>query len=232
MKFQLLLATRGGVDLHSADFRTRLEEEATLWQTTLEASMLTTTALVAMSSDPFARANRGMRAYDVVLEGASESDLPTRKVTQALSGVGDRFVDVAHRDLSAVLLGSVNSVVPPRDASTRMLYLMRRRVGTTHAQYIEHYAEVHADIGRRTPEIVGYEQLHVDEEATRSVVEAAGLGVWHVDSVSELHIESVERFVAAVATSPVAAEAPADEERFVDRRNSVMFFCDVLFRSP
>ena len=47
--------------------------------------------------------------------------------------------------------------------------------------------------------------------------------MWNFDSVSELQLESVEAFLAAVADSPTPREAMADEARFVDRKNSLAF---------
>ena len=51
------------------------------------------------------------------------------------------------------------------------------------------------------------------------------------DSVSELHLASVEKFMTGLASSNPGDDAGEDEERFVDRRNSVMFTSDVLWRS-
>ena len=60
---------------------------------------------------------------------------------------------------------------------------------------------------------------------------AAGFGVWRADSVSELHLASVDTFLNALAKDNPGEAATIDEERFVDRRNSVMFTSAVLWRS-
>ena len=56
---------------------------------------------------------------------------------------------------------------------------------------------------------------------------AAGLAGWGVDSVSELQMDSLERFLEAIGASSIGAEAIADEEIFVDRPNSHALCCEV-----
>jgi hypothetical protein len=87
---------------------------------------------------------------------------------------------------------------------------------------------VHAQIGRHTPGIEGYVQFHAEPEASRQIARAAGFGLWDAASVSELHLASVETFLHAVATWEGGQRAIADEENFIDRRNSVMFTSDSI----
>ena len=105
----------------------------------------------------------------------------------------------------------------------RYQYLMRRNASFSHQSYLKRYRDVHSRFGIETPGISGYTQFHVDPEASRRVAGSAGFGVWAVDSVSELHLESVETFLAEVSQSAIGAEAMADEEVFVDRANSYDF---------
>ena len=70
------------------------------------------------------------------------------------------------------------------------------------------------------PGISGYVQLHVDLGASQLLAARAGLGVWGCDSVSELHLESQETFLRALAESGFGTEPVADEEIFVDRARS------------
>jgi len=74
-------------------------------------------------------------------------------------------------------------------------------------------------------------QFHVDAAASRRAAGRAGLGVWGVDSVSELHLESIESFLGAISKAPdVGREAMADEEIFVDRSNSYDFCSTVAWQ--
>jgi len=144
-----------------------------------------------------------------------------------LAGIGERLADVAEPATSALLIGEEVVFVESRRAPIRYQYLMRRRSDFDHAAYLKRYREIHSEFGVRTPGILGYAQLHVDLDASRAAAERAGLGIWQVDSVSQLHLESLATFFAAVAKSPVPAEARADEERFVDRAHSVDFVSSV-----
>jgi len=146
-------------------------------------------------------------------------------------GLDARFGDTVHADLCTALLGRDRVFIPSEGAPVRYQYLMRRREGFTHDSYLRRYAEVHSRFGFETPAIRGYVQLHVDPEATRTAARAAGFGGWEVDSLSELHMDSLERFLAEVAVSSVGADAVADEEVFVDRPNSHAFTSQVTWHA-
>jgi hypothetical protein len=174
----------------------------------------------AHADDPFPASNPRMRPHEVVLELQAEG-LGTDPLLGALEGVPARLGELAHTDLSAVVVGAPWFVVPCELTPLRYQYLMRRKAGTTRAAYLDHYIHQHSRFGRATPGIAGYTQLHADPAASAGAAHRLGVGTWAVDSVSELHLRSLEEFFAAVATSPVAQEAPADEEHFVDRASSV-----------
>jgi hypothetical protein len=135
--------------------------------------------------------------------------------------LGARIADVVHPDLSTLLVGrDVVFVEPPARSPVRYQYLMRRNATFTHESYLERYCTIHSRFGRITPGIQGYVQLHVDLGASQQLAARAGLGVWGCDSVSELHLESQETFLRALAESGFGTEPIADEEIFVDRARS------------
>jgi EthD domain len=135
--------------------------------------------------------------------------------------LGARISDVAHPDLSTLLVGrDVVFVEPPARSPVRYQYLMRRNASFTHESYLERYSKIHSRFGRITPGIQGYVQLHVDLDVSQQLAARAGLGVWGCDSVSELHLESQETFLRALAESGFGTEPIADEEIFVDRARS------------
>jgi hypothetical protein len=138
-------------------------------------------------------------------------------------GLAARFGDDVHSDLCTALVGEDHVFIAARHAPIRYQYLMRRRAGFTHESYLDRYREIHSRFGFATPGISGYVQLHVDVPATRAASRAAGFAGWDVDSVSELHMESLERFLEEIASSTIGADAMADEEVFVDRANSRAF---------
>lgn len=151
---------------------------------------------------------------------AVETAEPDRLVAVA-EALGDR-VDRAR---SMAIVGTdVAFITPPQPAPVRYQYLMHRRADFTHEQYLERYRVVHSDFGLRTPNISGYVQLHVDLDASRDLGTATGLRADPCDSMSELHLRSVDHFLAGIAAHPeVGAAAQEDEERFVDRPRSFGF---------
>jgi len=168
--------------------------------------------------DPFGSAT----PYAGALEVRGEEGARASVLAALADGLAARFGDAVHADLCTALVGSECVFIAAERAPVRYQYLMRRREGFTHASYLRRYRD-HSRFGFATPEIRGYVQLHVDPEATRAAARAAGFGGWEVDSVSELHMDSLERFLEAIAKSTVGADAIADEEVFVDRPNSHAF---------
>jgi hypothetical protein len=145
-------------------------------------------------------------------------------IESLVSGVGDALAAFAHPDLSTLLVGEDVVFSACERAPLRYQYLMRRNASFGHGAYLRRYREIHSQFGLRTPGILGYVQFHVEPEASRRAAEWAGLGVWGVDSVSELHLESLEAFLTAIAKAPeVGREAMADEQIFVDRGCSFDF---------
>jgi hypothetical protein len=161
--------------------------------------------------------------YSWTIEMRAEGNDAERALCHLVEGIGERMDDGAHSDLCTALVGEDRIFVPCDRTPVRYQYLMRRQASLSHESYLRRYAAIHSGFGLKTPGIRGYVQFHVDSEASRRAARAAGVGIWGVDSVSELHLDSVEHFLAQVTTSPVGVEAIADEEKFVDRARSLDF---------
>ena len=189
------------------------------------ADAVLVTALLRVSNDPLG----AKTPFGATIEIAGEAaDLAT--FDALLADTGKRLEAVAIVADSALLIGDDVVSMESEGAPVRYQYLMRRRPDYDHAAYLKRYREVHYEFGLRTPGIAGYAQFHVDLVASRAAAEKFGFGVWDFDSVSQLHLESLEKFFAAVSESQVPREAMADEERFVDRANSFDFISHVEIR--
>lgn len=152
---------------------------------------------------------------------ASEGE--AARLAALAAGVAGRFGDLIHADLSTALVGSDHVFVEPQRTPVRYQYLMRRNADFGHGDYLERYARIHSQFGVKTPGIHGYVQLHVDLDASRSLAAQAGVGVWEVDSVSDLYLESLEAFLAAIGALENDGGAREDEEIFVDKQRSFDF---------
>jgi hypothetical protein len=215
-RVQLFLAARGGCRPALAD--ATLEAAAAV--ASRAGAGVRTVVIVELDDDPFPAANPRTRPHDVVLELQADG-LGTEPLVAALEGVPSQLGEQAHVDLSTVVVGAPWFVVPCELTPLRYQYLMRRKAGTTRVAYLEHYGQRHSQFGRDTPGIAGYTQVHVDPVASAGAAHRPRAHAEAVDSVSELHLTSLEEFFTAVASWRGASEAPADEERFVDRPNSV-----------
>jgi hypothetical protein len=218
MKFLAHFVPRAGAN---AEFESRMFELADGIGEHGRAQGIAVEAFERLPDDPFGR--HTPYRFTLELQGGGFDAME-----DLLSGLGAKLEDVVHPDLSTLLAGEDVVFVPAESAPVRYQYLMRRNASYSHDAYLDRYREVHSAFGLKTPGILGYVQFHVDLEASRRLAYEAQLGVWGFDSVSELHLESVETFLAAVAKSEVGAEAVADEERFVDRARSVDFCSRVV----
>ncbi|MDP7571967.1 MAG: EthD domain-containing protein, partial [Myxococcota bacterium] len=216
-KLVLLLAARGGVD--RTELEALLRDETKLLRSRLPEGGRVA-AFLRLEEDPFDAAPTRIRAFEGTLELRCDAG---DALASAVDGFAARVADRVHTDLSAALSGVDDTVVPCEQTPFRFQYVMRRRRDKSHAEYLDHYVKIHAEFGRITPGIEGYVQFHVDPEAARAAAAAAGLGGWSADSISELHLGSVQGFLDEIARWSRNGEAQADEENFVDRMNSVMF---------
>lgn len=219
IRVQVLFAARGGRRTDAAAaVRGLADEVADRFGSRARVMVMT-----QIDEDPFPAANPLCRPFDVVLEVQVGAEVGVDALVEALRGVGPRLASVIHPDLSSVAIGTVQDLIPCAPAPLRYMYVMRRRADSTHEQYVDHYFRRHSRFGFLTPNIDGYTQFHVDATTTTSAAPIVGVTPSGADSVSELHLASLEDFFAGIGDGSLGAEAAADEETFVDRDNSVSF---------
>jgi hypothetical protein len=222
LRLQLFLAARGGCTDGLAD---TLAREVTALAA--RAPHATALAMRQMPDDPFP-ANNGplLRPYDAMVELETPGDSldAVAPLVGAMLATVEALEPLAHLDLSTVVVGRALRIVgngAPYEA--RYVYHMRRKAGTTHAQYLDVYGP-HARFGHAIPGVVQYVQVHADAAASRDAARELGIGAWNVDSVTELYVGSFAEFFAPTQSrEQLAQDAFADELRFVDRENSVQF---------
>ncbi len=179
-------------------------------------------AMQRLEKDLFGTDTPFQAALELTGDGADVATLAS-----LVAGLGKRLDDVADLGSSTLLVGEDVVFVASEPTPVRYQYLMRRNDRFDHADYLTRYRKIHSDFGVRTPGKRGYVQFHVDPEASRQAAGAAGLSVWDVDSVSELHLDSLETFIGEVSHWSGGKEAIADEQVFVDRLRSFDFCSNV-----
>ena len=188
------------------------------------------TAMAALVEDPLRFSTAGVRAFEASVELRATGANSDARLLTALRGLDVQLRDLIFSDLSAALVGENKAFLDNAPTPLRYQYLMRRRHDLSQAEYLRYYEEVHSQFGLETGGIEGYHQFHVDPVRSRSACEAAGFGTWDVASVSELHIASMDDFLTEIGKSDIGVRAGEDEERFVDRPNSVMFTSNEIWR--
>jgi len=127
---------------------------------------------------------------------------------------------------SAAVAGT-DVVIVDGEGPVRMVYGMRRKSGTSHAEFCRYWEKRHTTVTRITPGLAGYRQLHGDPDASRRAAEAAGVGLHDIDGVALHWYRSLHDFASVVALvgplvpnadAPVSfrEEALSSERRFSD----------------
>ena len=101
----------------------------------------------------------------------------------------------------SALTGAEVSYLSGARTPLRYQRLMHRSASRTHESYLAYYRDTHSRYGVETPGIDDYVQFHVDLAASENLASRTGAGLWDVDSISELHVVSVEGFMEALRTS-------------------------------
>lgn len=161
------------------------------------------------------------------------ADSPQAAALEVDAGTVEPLIEAARElamlldlDRSMAIVGSDRVFLEPPDppSPVRYQYLMHRREDFSHEAYLHRYETIHSAFGLRTPHLDGYVQLHVDLDASAELRVATGLRAAPCDSMSELHLRSIEHFLEGIIADPdIARVATEDEERFVDRARSFGF---------
>lgn len=129
----------------------------------------------------------------------------------------DKFLDVS----SCVVLycESHDILVDPQSGGIKLLSLMKRRPGTTHAQFMQAWRDRHAPLVKGQPnfwELVrGYTQHEVLQDATRGMADGEqGNSAMAYDGVAELRFNSLADLTAAVTSAAYREVLRADTATF------------------
>jgi uncharacterized protein (TIGR02118 family) len=94
--------------------------------------------------------------------------------------------------------------------------LLTRKDGWTHAQFMQHWVEVHAPLAHAVPGLRRYVQNHITGERTRADIPATAV---EIDGVAELWFDDQPALEAA-ARSPEMKALHADGALFIGRIRS------------
>ncbi|MCB1674724.1 MAG: EthD domain-containing protein [Halioglobus sp.] len=190
----------------------------------LEVSVMTplaTDALRAPRDSAFAA-----RTHAAV-EIAAPQGLPLLPLHSDLHNALEALCDLLDARQSRVLCGYHRVFRQTAPRALRYHYLMYRRKNFSRADYLDYYAHHHYRFGMETPG-VDYYQTYVCPESCAALAKLLGLEAIAADSVSELHFDDIDAFLASGVMEELGPRAVADEERFVDRGRSTSFTMTVI----
>jgi hypothetical protein len=148
---------------------------------------------------------------DVDVPAGTLPELAT-PVTGLAARLGSRF----DAERSAVVAGTPYEFVAG-DGEFQLYYCMRCLPGVSHDQFSEYWRVQHSEIGRVTPGLAGYQQLHTDPDVSRTLATAAGVGVADIDGVALEWFATMDDLVTAVGCPPSHAHAAkSSEDNFND----------------
>jgi hypothetical protein len=214
-----------------------------------ESRLLVPLPAADTGGDEYGRILRDGLSNGVQLGGfdaAVELTLPGRGRLPSLVGCLEEIRqcagDAIDRSRSAAVAGT-DVVILEGEGPVRLIYGMRRKSGTSHAEFCRYWEKRHTSVTRITPGVAGYRQLHADPDASKRAAEAAGVGLHDIDGVALHWYPSVHDFASVVAlVGPLvpSADAPvpfreqalSSERRFSDlTRTTAIVATEVRQRS-
>lgn len=188
---------------------------------------LTLQLMRACPGDVFYNPDSGYGRPQIIVELVTA---PGRPLAQLCASVQQLLRDAPVAASSQVYVMQERTYIdcPPQPLCYH--YLMVRNPDFSVADYNDYYSNFHCRFGFHTPAIAGYSQNYIDQEASEGYAQSLGLDARQVTSISEMKLPSLETFLASPAMAELGPPAAADEERFVDRANSVSFCSEVVLR--
>lgn len=208
-----------------------LPELARDWCGRLEGESVSATVMSAHEDDLFCRTGDGREthAFDASIEIELEGPDPRGQFEVLSREARPRLGALLEPELSVAQVGVKKIFKPCEPMAIRYQYCMVRRGDFTPDAYLRYYEEEHSKFGLKMEGVQGYTQIHLDPEATARASELSGLCFRPFSSVSILNLASVEELIEAGRSNSASGFAE-DEEKFVDRAQSIMWISDEIFR--
>jgi hypothetical protein len=168
-----------------------------------------------------ARTGTGVKltGFDAALELAAPAATPLDALAGAAEGLAARLGGACDAAGSALAAGVEHCVLEGR-GPLQLFYAMRRAPGLEPGQFHGFWLERFSALGRATPGLSGYCQLHAQAPASRAAAQAAGLGVCDLDGVALEWFADWSGFMAAIGSVPQRPGVSATEREFNDPKRA------------
>jgi len=114
----------------------------------------------------------------------------------------------------------------------KLVYCLKRKSGMSFEEFSTYWHEKHAALVPQFTEVLNikkYTQSHTIQSSLGKPMAGTGKSVEGYDGVAELWFDSIEDFLAGATSEEgmrAFVELRADEEKFIDRENSVLWLCE------
>lgn len=152
-------------------------------------------------------------AVEVTIANGKAGTIP--EICSAMKPMLDRLAEPGSVE---VMTGTMHHIVPVRSGSVFLSLAFRRYPGTTVQEFRNWWHDQHAPlcIPILGEDMLAYDQVHVDEAATRQAADALGASYVDYDAYDNLTYESEEGSRRAASDAQAMARIAEDEEGRID----------------
>ncbi|WP_165818426.1 EthD domain-containing protein [Frankia canadensis] len=160
------------------------------------------------------------------VEGAAEFSTPADRLDDlraAAGAIGALLTDIVDTRNSIVLVGPGYETIEPRAAYTFLSLTFQRVPGTTLEQMRTWWRDQHGPLasGLLAPELLAYDQVHVEPELSELASRDAGFAYRAFDSYDNLTWTDYADFLRSVSKPGTGEALAQDEQGHLDRATFV-----------
>jgi hypothetical protein len=183
----------------------------------------TVRAGVRLDDDPLAAIarEREIRPIQAVVEVSVPEPGGFTNVSAALDGFVAAMGDVMDVDASFVVAGPCH-LLADRSGPVMLGSTGKRRADKTRAEFSDWWLTHHGPMSiQLVPGSVGYQQTHVDPDASQMVADACGLTTRDHDLGETAYFNALEDFLEPLSDPEIGKTLFEDEARFVDHSSMI-----------
>jgi hypothetical protein len=169
-------------------------------------------------------ASRRDTSYEPI-EAAVEVTMPEDGLAGLLAeagSIGGLVVDIAHTERSIVTVGPMHRIVEPRPGDVFLSLTFQREPGTTLEELHQWWINQHAVLATRyLPEVLAYDQVHVDHQLSEQASRDAGFAYRCYDSYDNVTWANYDEFVKSVSKPGVLEVMRQDDDGHIGQNTRV-----------
>jgi hypothetical protein len=182
----------------------------------------TVRAGIRLDNDPLASIarERQLRPIDAVVEVSVPDRTGFVDLASALQGLVPDLGNALDIDASFVVAGPCH-LLADQSGPVMLGSTGKRRPGVSHADFSEWWLHHHGPMSIELVPSLGYQQTHVDPEASAVVADACGLDTRENDLGETAYFPTVDAFIGPLSDPDIGKMLFDDEAQFVDHSSIV-----------